>query len=92
MITEDLLFITGENILTIINVNSYNAVRTINVPDSTWINVVCMLNKNILLTADNNRRIQQWRINGDNLVLISIKQNACENSIGILLKLEGYAI
>ena len=35
-----------------------------------------MLNENILLTGDYNKRIIQWKIEGDNLQLISKKENA----------------
>ena len=45
MISKDLLLITGFNQISIINVNSYNLIRTIRKDNSDWINVVCMLNK-----------------------------------------------
>ena len=45
MISKDLLLITGENKISIINVNSYNLIKTINVDNSRWINAVCILNK-----------------------------------------------
>ena len=87
MISKDLLMITGENKISIINVNLHSLVRTIDVPDSSWINVTCLLNENQLLTVDNNKKIIQWKIEGDNLILISKKENAHEISIGALLKL-----
>jgi len=87
MISKDLLMITGENKISIINVNLHSLVRTIDVPDSSWINVTCLLNENQLLTVDNNKKIIQWKIEGDNLILISKKENAHEASIGALLKL-----
>ena len=87
MISKDLLMITGDNKISIINVNLHSLVRTIDVPDSSWINVTCLLQENQLLTVDNNKKIIQWKIEGDNLILISKKENAHETSIGALLKL-----
>ena len=52
---KDLLLITGENKLSIINVNSRSLVRTIDVPNSSSINMAYLLNKNMLITADNNK-------------------------------------
>ena len=46
-----------------------------------------MLNENILLTGDNNKRIIQWKIVGDNLQLISKKENAHENGVCTLSKI-----
>ena len=87
MITKDLLLATGENKLSIININTYNLIRTIDVSGSGWITTACILNKDMLLTADCNKRIIQWRIEGDNLKLISKKENAHDNSIYILSKI-----
>ena len=52
MMTKNLLLITGENILTIINVDSHSVVRTINVTNSSWINAACLLTNNMLITVD----------------------------------------
>ena len=87
MISNDLLLITGENKISIINVNSYNLIKTINVDNSGWIYAVCMLNKDMILTGDENKRIIQWKIENDNLKLISIKENAHDNRIYTLSKL-----
>ena len=46
-----------------------------------------MLNKDMILTGDDNERIIQWKIENDNLKLISIKGNAHYNRIYTLLKL-----
>jgi WD40 repeat protein len=88
MITKDLLLVTGKEILTIINVNQYNLIRAIKVPDSSYIYVSCMLNKNTVLTGDANSIIKQWRIDGDNLILNSTERNAHKNAIWALIKLE----
>ena len=87
MISKDLLLITGENKISIINVNSYNLIRIIEVDESFWIYSVCMLNKDIILTGDENGRIIQWKIENDNLKLISKKENAHNDWIFTLLKL-----
>ena len=80
MINKELLFIPGINKISIININEYNLIRIIDVPNSSSIVGTCMLNENILLTGDVNGIIRQWKIEGDNLILISIKEKA-HNSI-----------
>ena len=86
MITKDLLLITGLNKLSIININNYK-LRIIDVPGTDWIRGVCMLNQNMLLTGDYINNIRQWRIEGDNLILVSKKENAHDNSLRVLLNL-----
>ena len=87
MITKDLLLITGKKKLMVVNFNQYNMVRIINVPDSSYIMSPIMLNENIILTGDYKNQIKQWRIEGDNLKLISMKENAHNNPIKILINL-----
>ena len=87
MMSKDLLVIGGENELTIINVNNHNIIRKINVPNSGCIFAICLLNENILLTGDENKRIIQWKINGDNLILTSKKELCHENWISTLIKI-----
>ena len=86
MISKDLLLITGKNKISIINVNSYNLIKIIEIENSGRI-VAWMLNKDMILTGDDNKRIIQWKIENDNLKLISIKENAHDNRIYTLLKL-----
>ena len=86
MISEDLLLITGDK-LYIINVNQYNLIRIINAPGSSLIMAFCILNKNIFLTGDENENIKQWKIEGNNLELISTKANTHDGSIFSLIKL-----
>ena len=93
MITKDLLLITGSDRLSIINVNQHNLVRIINVYNSGFITGSCLLNKNIVLTGDESKTIRQWEIVGDNLKLISIKENAHNYRINIIIKLgNGYIL
>ena len=87
MISKDLLLIPGENKISIVNVNQYKLVRVIEVPGSSWICGVCMLNKNMILTADYSEIINQWKIEGDNLTLVSKKEKAHDDDINVLLNL-----
>ena len=89
MITEDLLFVGGENKISIINVNQHNLIRVIDAPGSSWISAVCLLNENTLLTGDYSEIIKQWKIEGDNLILISKKEKTHSHDISSLLYL-GY--
>ena len=87
MITKDLLIITGNMEITIIDVNKYNTVRTIDVPDSSYIISSCLLNGYSILTGDSNGKIKQWKIEGDNLKLISTKEKAHDQGIFTFIKL-----
>jgi len=87
MITKDLLLIPGDNKMFIINVNHYKLVREINVDNAGFIYSGCLLNKNILITGDSSKTLRQWRIEDDNLILTSKKENSHGNSIISLAKL-----
>jgi len=87
MISKDLLFISGFNKISIININYYELIREIKIPNSGWIKGACMLNKNILLTGDDKGMIKEWKIEEDNLILISIKKTSHINSIYTLLNI-----
>ena len=88
MITKSLLLIGGFEILFIINVNTHNLINKIDVSNSEYITNICILNKNILLTSDSNSKIKQWKIEGDNLTLISKKGKLHEKKwINTLLNL-----
>ena len=87
MISKDLLCISGKNKISIININYYELIREIEIPNSGWISGVCMLNKNILFTGDGKGMIREWKIEKDNLILISKKENAHEDWILTLLNL-----
>lgn len=62
--------------------------RRINIPDTYNISAFCLLNENFLLIGDDKGRIKKWRIKGDNLELISTKENVHDNFITVLMKLE----
>ena len=84
MISEDLLLIPGEKELSIINVNEYKLVRKIKVPDSEWLCGICRINNNMIVTGDDSK-IKQWKIEKDNLILVSQKDNAHKGWINVLL-------
>ena len=47
----------------------------------------------MLLTGDNNKIIRQWRIEGDNLILISQKQNIHDKYINVLINMgDGHTV
>ena len=75
MISKDLLLIGGFNLLFIININSYKLIRKINLSNSGFICSICILNNNTLLTGDTHSNIKQWKLEKDNLILISEKEN-----------------
>ena len=87
MMTKDLLLFTEYNKISIINVNNYK-LRIIKVPRSGDIEGICMLNQNMLLTGDARHVIRQWRIEGDNLILVSKKEKAHDSYIKALSNLE----
>ncbi len=87
MMAKDLLLITGRNAIGIINVNNYEFIRTIEVPGAIWVMGVCMLNQNMLLTGDCKGNIRQWKIEVDNLILVSKKEKAHDSAITKLLNL-----
>ena len=87
MISKELLLIPGINKISIININEYNLIRIIDVSNSNRIAGVCMLNENILLTGDKNGIIRQWKIEGDDLILISIKEKAHNDFIWCLVNI-----
>ena len=76
MISKDLLLVPGDNKMFIINVNHYKLVREINVPGSGFISTGCLLNQNMLITGDYSKVLRQWRIEGDNFILTSKKENS----------------
>ena len=78
MIKNYLLAIPGENKITLINVNEYKIIRIVDVPNSGWINGICLFH-NILFTGDDSNTIRQWEIKDDNLILV-LKREEAHNS------------
>ena len=87
MLTKELLLICRYNKITIMNVYTYNIVRSIDVPDSDWISSVIRFNKDQIVTADENKRIILWKIEGDNLRMITKNDKAHDGCIFSLTKL-----
>ena len=87
MISKELLLIPGINKISIIDINEYKLIRIIDIPNSNNIIGTCILNENILLTGDKNGIIRQWKIEGNNLILISIKENAHNDFIYSLINI-----
>ena len=87
MISKDLLLIGGNNIMSLVNVNTHKLIKIINVPDSGNIYAVCILNKNIIITGDYNKRIIKWIFEDDNLKLIAKKENAHDHIIFTLSRI-----
>ena len=46
-----------------------------------------MLNENMLLTGDYSKIIRQWKIEEDNLILVSKKEKTHDNTIYVLLNI-----
>ena len=87
MISKELLLIPGINKISIINIKKYKLIRIIDIFNSNSIVDTCMINENILLTGDERGTIREWRIEGDNLSLISKKVNAHNHTIYSLIKI-----
>jgi len=89
MISKELLLIPGKNKISIININEYEIIRIIDVPvpNSNSIICVCILNDNILFTGDENKVIREWKIEEDNLIFFSQKENAHNRAIITLINI-----
>ena len=87
MINNDLLLIGGVNMIYIINVNEYKKIRQIDIPNSDFIYATCKLNYNIIIIGDDYGNLMKWRIEKDNLILISKKENAHNSCITVILNL-----
>ena len=85
---KNLLMSTGEDKISIININTYKFIRTIFIPKSGYINGVCILNDIQIITGDYNKNIIQWKIEEDNLILKSKKENLHDGGINTLLKID----
>ena len=87
MMSKDLLLVAGENKLTIININSHSIIRKIDSSSSGWIRATCLINNEMIITCDDNHKIIQWKIDGDNLRLIGKKENAHDTYIYTIKKI-----
>ena len=87
MINNDLLLIGGVNMIYIINVNEYKKIRQIDIPNTVEIKSMCKLNSNIIIIGDYYGNLMKWKIEKDNLILISKKENAHNDRIYAILNL-----
>ena len=87
MLNEVLLVFPGQNKLTIVDVNQYKVVRIVDADGANWIMGNCLINKDILITGDNSKTLRQWKIEDDNLILISKKENVHPGDINTLVSL-----
>ena len=72
--------------ITIINTEQYKLVQKIDI-GSNWICGVCMINQDMLLTGGDDHLMMQWKIEGDNIKLISKKANTHNGDISVLLNI-----
>ena len=63
--------------------------KSIEVPNAGDISSACILNRNMILTGDNSKTIRQWKIEGNNLIFISKKENVLDSGMGVLLNVGG---
>ena len=87
MINKKLLLIPEIDKISIININEYELIRIIDLPNSNQFVGTCILNENILFTGDINRIIREWKREGNNLSLISKKENTHNNFIYSLINI-----
>ena len=87
ILNKNILAVPGDNQITIINIDKYKQVKIIKVPDSSWILGSCKINENILFTGERNLSIRQWKIEEDNLILVSKKDNVHDGDINTLVNL-----
>ena len=89
MLNENIMLIGGWNKISVIDINQYNLIRVIKGLDS-FIARFCKLNETII-TGEKSGTLKQWKLEGDNLILISKKEKAHNNYITSLLNLgDGY--
>ena len=76
-----------------IHINEYKLVNIIEVPGASWLLGVCMLSENMIILGSYSKIIYQWKIEGNNLIFISKKDNAHNDKISYLLKFgNGYIV
>jgi len=90
MMKKELLLIPGNKKISIVNVSTYKLIRVIDIPDSELIFGICSLNENVILTGARNN-IKQWKLEGDDLILMSKLEKSHDSYINYLLNMgNGY--
>ena len=87
LITKDLLAVGGDNNIFVINTNQYKLVKEIQIENSGSFYGFCRLSQNTFITGNDKGILMQFRIEGDNLVLIYQKENAHDGDVCALLNL-----
>ena len=87
MITKDLLFIGGKYEINLINVDKHELIRKKKFSKYIFYGF-CMLNENMFITGDSKGAILQWKIEGDDIILISQKDKAHNETICSLILLD----
>jgi len=85
MITNNLLLVPGRNMISIINVNEYKKIKQIDIDNVGYIIGVCMLNSNLIITG--GKILMEWKVEKDNLILISKKEQVDNHYITVILNL-----
>ena len=88
MISKNLLVVGEIGYLTIINVETYQNLKSINTGYLVFISICYKLNDNILLTGDVIGGIKQWKIEDNNLEFESRKEKAHNKGITVIIKLQ----
>ena len=84
MIKEDLLLVGGD-IISLIDINTHNQIRSIDFYGG-WITIICKINENMILIGHGSS-ITQFKIEGNNLILLSDKKQDHYNDVWSLLNL-----
>ena len=90
MINEKCLCVGGQDKITLIDVYNKNIIREF--IDNGIHQCILKLNDNILLTGKNNGDITQWKINENNLIIISKKGKAHQNTIREIIRFNNLLI
>ena len=90
MINEKCLCVGGQDKITLIDVYNKNIIREF--IDNGIHQCILKLNDNILITGKNNGDITQWKINENNLIIISKKGKAHQNTIREIIRFNNLLI
>ena len=90
MRNEKCLCVGGQDKITLIDVYNKNIIREF--IDNGIHQCILKLNDNILLTGKNNGDITQWKINENNLIIISKKGKAHQNTIREIIRFNNLLI
>ena len=87
-LSDTYLLVGATNAILIFDINQHRQIREIESTNSSAITSFVKINKNCLLSADCNGNIKQWIIDGDNLILENVKNNAHGGQIRMIRRNE----